>query len=392
MKTATAIIGAGWGDEGKGMAVHTVAAFRGSAAGIVIRHNGGAQAGHTVQVGAKRHVFKHVGSGTFAGAMTFLSRFFVVNPTIFLKEYEAVTKLGLDPGVMADPWCPVTTPYDVMRNWWMEEARGDGRHGSCGVGFGTTIERHASIPLHVVELYGDRNLIRRELQRIRSHHVQHCPADWKDAYLSDALMEDWIDEAKRFMEIIHVASVDELATMIAVMKAQVIFEGAQGLMLDQTHGIAFPHLTRSNTGIKNAVVLCHDLGIESLEAIYMTRPYWTRHGAGPLPGEVDQLPFRVVDPTNHTNEWQGKLRFAPLDYRRVVNQIWLDVAASGAIGSLQINPRIGVSCLDQVGGSEIDAVALIVKETGFPVPILGNGPTADRWRLQAVPNSAIRSA
>ena len=129
--TARVVIGAQFGDEGKGQAVAGEAAAAGGD-GIVVRYNGGAQAGHTVVTpDGRRHVFSHVGSGAFSGAATFLSRWFVSHPMLFLKEQAALAALGVNPVVLIDPASPVTTPYDMLINQIVEQARGDGRHGSC---------------------------------------------------------------------------------------------------------------------------------------------------------------------------------------------------------------------------------------------------------------------
>ena len=87
-------------------------------------------------------MFSHVGSGSFVGAATFLSRFFVSHPMLFLKEMESLASKGVHPEVYVDPQSPVTTPYDIMINQIIERERGADRHGSCGIGFGETVERH----------------------------------------------------------------------------------------------------------------------------------------------------------------------------------------------------------------------------------------------------------
>jgi adenylosuccinate synthase len=109
MRRAKVVIGGQYGDEGKGLAVDWLVAQDPDS--LVIRFNGGAQAGHTVVApDGRRHVFSHFGSGTFAGAPTFLSRFFVANPTIFLGEAKRLAAIGCQPQVVIDPACPVTTP------------------------------------------------------------------------------------------------------------------------------------------------------------------------------------------------------------------------------------------------------------------------------------------
>src|SRR5206468_2979559 len=109
-QTAKVVIGANYGDEGKGLMTDYHAAHAGGD-GIVVRFNGGAQAGHTVTTpGGMRHVFSHLGSGTLAGAATFLSRHFVCHPPMFFKELEKLAAAGLRtlPPVFVDERAPVS--------------------------------------------------------------------------------------------------------------------------------------------------------------------------------------------------------------------------------------------------------------------------------------------
>jgi adenylosuccinate synthase len=104
--------------------------------GIVVRFNGGAQAGHTVVApDGRRHVFSHVGSGALAGAASHpvaLVSFRQSHP-VPERELAVLAAQGRDAGTVAvDPASPVTTPYDMLINQIVERARGDGRHGSCG--------------------------------------------------------------------------------------------------------------------------------------------------------------------------------------------------------------------------------------------------------------------
>ena len=165
-RNAIVVVGANFGDEGKGLAVDTIVARDPDA--TVIRFNGGAQAGHTVVAeDGRRHVFSHFGAGTLRGAATFLSRFFVVQPSIFVREAVELAGIGVNPVVFVDPDAQVTTPFDVFINQWVEETRGGTRHGSVGVGFGETIERaELGYPLAVREL-GDDKCILEILTRIR---------------------------------------------------------------------------------------------------------------------------------------------------------------------------------------------------------------------------------
>jgi adenylosuccinate synthase len=106
-----------------------------------------------------------------------------------------------------------------------------------------------------------------------------------------------------------------------------VFEGSQGLLLDQGNREFFPHVTRSHTGLKNVLVLCAQAGIDWIEPYYVTRTYLTRHGAGPLPGEDPAVSF--PDDTNGENAYQGRLRFGPLGIRALHERVQKDATPAG---------------------------------------------------------------
>ncbi|HUM94418.1 MAG TPA: adenylosuccinate synthetase, partial [Candidatus Competibacter sp.] len=309
-KTAQVVIGAQFGDEGKGRMIDDYAAQVGGD-GLVIRFNGGAQAGHTVVTPeGLRHVFSHVGSGAFVGAATFLSRFFVSHPMLFLKEIEILATKGVHPEVYVDPQSPVTTPYDMMINQIVERERGADRHGSCGIGFGETIERNlmSAYALTVADLADAAALaakldaIRRDYAPLRLARLGFADSFRRngDLFLSDAILRHYVDDTERFLRLATVANLET-----ATRGRQLLFEGAQGLLLDQDHGF-FPYVTRSNTGLRNVLALAAELDLAELEVTYVTRPYTTRHGAGPLPHELPEKPYpSIVDATNIPNDWQG---------------------------------------------------------------------------------------
>lgn len=352
MKRATVVIGAHYGDEGKGLLTDFHAAAAGPDA-LVVRFNGGAQAGHTVVTpDGRRHVFSHVGSGAFVGASTFLSRFFVANPMLFHRELAALSALGVTPAVSIDGGAPVTTPWDMLINQTVEAARGAGRHGSCGIGFGETIERNldSRFALTASHLESSDRLTR-TLDSVRRDYVparlarlglaDRWPA-LRDLALSDDLFQNYLGDVAAFLACVDLGGVGALRRA-----RHVIFEGAQGLLLDQDRG-AFPHVTRSNTGLRNVLALAGEAGIEALDVTYATRAYVTRHGAGPLAHEIAGPPTDAVrDATNVPNAWQGSLRFAWLDLDLLREAIADDL--SDVPASIQVRPGVAVTCIDQVG-------------------------------------------
>lgn len=351
IRTAEVVIGANFGDEGKGLITDFLAAPAGPEA-LVVRFNGGAQAGHTVVTPeGQRHIFSHFGCGSFTGAQSFLSRFFVCHPLLFRKEYDLLRSLGVAVAVHVDARSMVTTPYDMMINQIAEEARGNGRHGSCGMGFGETIERHVSSPygLTYADFLNGAELKQklREIQkgylpaRLEKLDITTLPEKWRERISGGGVLEKYLEDIAFFLQATRRAP----DSYLALTDKKIIFEGAQGLLLDQTRGW-FPHVTRSHTGIKNVLTLAEEAGLEGLNVTYITRAYATRHGAGPLPHELPDSPVGAEDKTNIRNDWQGHLRFAWLDADLLAASLKNDL--SDKRSAIQLRHGLAVTCLDQL--------------------------------------------
>jgi adenylosuccinate synthase len=296
---ARVVIGANFGDEGKGLAVDWLCS---QSADWVVRFNGGANAGHTVTTPeGDRHVFRHFGSGTLLGVPTYLSQFFVCNPILFFEELKQLSRLGIDPVVAAHPDCLITTHVDMLINQEREKKRGEKRHGSCGVGLHETMQRSRVDGLKITlgDLWhgsGIRDRLREIGERWSSFRVGK-------SFAKDEVVEMFAECAISFAERVHPMGMGQIKDPV--------FEGSQGLLLSQDNAEYAPHLTHSYTGSRNARVLCAQAKIDP-EFYYISRTYLTRHGAGHLPGEDPSL--RYQDNTNGENPWQGTLRFAPLDH------------------------------------------------------------------------------
>ena len=304
---AKVVIGAAYGDEGKGQTVHALC----SPKSVVVRFNGGCQAGHTVLHRNTRRVFSHLGAGTVKGAKTHLSRFFVCHPSAFLAEWHDLLSNGIYPYVTASPECPVTTVWDVAINRLLEQSRGDGRHGSVGVGFGETLERqlHSEWAMTLGGLGACD--VAAWLVRIRDEWVPYrtkqlgLTVKLPEALLARRAVTHQLADFREFLG--YVSLVDD--AIACTSEQGIVFEGAQGLMLDQDLG-QFPHVTRSNTGLHNVKRLTD----EPLDVYYVTRAYTTRHGAGPLPYELQCKPYPLIyDDTNVAGPFQGSLRYSYLN-------------------------------------------------------------------------------
>lgn len=318
MKHARIVIGANFGDEGKGLMVDYLSA---KGAGVVARFNGGANAGHTVVTTNKeRHVFRHFGSGTFCGVPTFLSQFFVCNPILFFEELHQLHALGFHPIVYAHPDCLVTTFMDMLINQHKENKRGEKRHGSCGIGLHETMNRSkiAELKITMSDLWNGATQLESQLAQICDEYARFRTGQaFKEVEANEAFLKC----CKMFADYVQPAGIGSFD--------DIIFEGAQGLLLDQGNKQFRPHLTHSNTGMKNVEVLCAQAGITNKEIFYVSRTYLTRHGAGPLPGEDASM--SLFDDTNIAHQFQGALRFAPLNSTELIARCALDANESHKI-------------------------------------------------------------
>ena len=350
------VIGANFGDEGKGLLTDYFASQLKD--GIVVRFNGGAQAAHTVVTPeGKRHVFGHFASGTLAGLPSYLSPFFIVNPMLFKKEVESLKKLGITPKIYVDSNCLVTTPFDMMINQIIEITRGSFKHGSCGVGFNEAITRslqqtpsNGFFKLTVGDLR-NRDLVAHKLKSIKGLYISNrlsqlgvmsVPENYLHLLSDDTVIDRYLDDIDEMLDMITVTDSSVLLTFDSIL-----FEGAQGLLLDQSHKY-FPHVTRSNTGMQNVVELLKQtrLDKEPLEIVYVTRAYLTRHGAGPFPTELPEKPYpRIEDLTNVPNPYQDGLRFGILDINVLAETITRDLSYAK---NLKYEAKLAITCLDQL--------------------------------------------
>lgn len=334
-KNVKVVIGANFGDEGKGLMTDYFchqSALRGENC-IVVCHNGGAQRGHTADTPeGLHHVFHHFGSGTFVGADTYLSEEFILNPMVFRKEWEELKKLGFEPNVYVHPMCRITTPFDMILNQLIEEKRSENRHGSCGIGIYETIERNRSGNVSFAYLFLNDfcGLDQVGLELMRDKYFTkrlsdlNVPLDkeWREIFYNKGLIEHYLNDLI-FMK--KHSFIDK--EYILDRYKNIVFEGGQGLLLDQNNTEYFPHLTPSNTGLKNPREMILRLFPNAdVEVCYVTRPYLTRHGAGRFDNECskEEINPNIEDSTNVPNPHQGSLRYGKMDVEELQERICKD--------------------------------------------------------------------
>lgn len=351
MTRAYIVTGLGYGDESKGSITDYLAR---QASTLVVRHNGGPQAGHNVVTSdGKHHTFSQFGAGSLAGAKTFLSRFMLVNPLNMLLEAQHLMELGM-PTVMpfVDENAIIVTPFHVAINRLLEQARGDKRHGSCGQGVGVTQQLALTRPeftIRAKDLRGDK--LTGRLDEVRRHLLGSAP--WpanepNQQILADEDMAQYL--AGRYLDWTLLANMvpSEYLATLAYQHEQVVFEGAQGVLLDEWYGF-HPYTTWSTCTHENALTLIREIdsgggqtGCETqgrsatsgpnlgggqatdepqpriaapldVTRLGVIRAVTTRHGPGPHPTEDADLTAAWDEPHNVTDQWQRGFRVGPLD-------------------------------------------------------------------------------
>jgi adenylosuccinate synthase len=363
---AILMVGLGNGDEGKGSVVDHLVRKEGIRQ--VVRFNGGAQALHHVVTDGRAHGFSQFGSGTLAGARTVLSRFMLFEPLAFCREALTLSQLGVpDPYglVTLSGRAPIIPPANILANRVLEIKRGVGRHGSCGMGIGLTqgdVEElgaaalYADDLLHPARLRAKLDLIRqRRLETVR--HIDSAETREQRTQIETADLDDLTDFYTEFAERIRIVPDEEISEIL--FHEDTVFEGAQGVLLDQEWGF-FPHVTRSTTTFANAERLLHEAGFSGeIRRVGLLRAYGTRHGAGPFPTETDAL--TVTPCHNATNPWQGAFRTG-----------WFDAVtaryALSIVGGVDI---LGLTNLDRlVGIDSLKAAATYRSGPYFPNGVL----------------------
>ena len=315
-----AVIGKNFGDEGKGLAVASLS--RVGRKPLIIKHNGGAQAGHTVEdaAAAWRFVHHQIGAGAEYGTPTLFAEAFMPDLYQLGKEVADFSQLfGFVPLLYSEKTARVTTIDDVLLNMGAEAARGDARHGSCGMGIDECVQRNRAGYVLSVEEVALRSEIelQRQLRWMRQAYTKEraktLGIDRRNPYFelleNDDVIQNYASEVKANIGLLTL--VDANRAWLARFD-HLLFEGGQGLLLDEDYEAYAPHLTSSKTGMHNSAFFLEKRGFALDEAIYVTRSYVTRHGAGPLPCETAcaELPGVGADLTNQPNEWQGTLRYA----------------------------------------------------------------------------------
>jgi len=344
------VIGSQWGDEGKGKIVDLLT----DRVSAVVRFQGGHNAGHTLVVGDKKTVLHLIPSGILReNVQCLIGNGVVVSPEALMKEIKMLEEAGVPvrDRLRISAACPLILDYHIKLDQARELARGASKIGTTGRGIGPCYEDKVSRrALRIDDLFHSQRFADKLADVLDYHnfvlqnYFKTDPVDYQKT----------LDEALSFADILApmIADVPEVLSDYKKAGESVLFEGAQGALLDIDHG-TYPYVTSSNTTAGGAAP---GAGIGPLYVDYVlgiTKAYTTRVGAGPFPTELfDETGDQLAKKGHEFGSTTGRARRCG----------WFDAVSLRR--SIQINSISGlcITKLDVLDG--LDSIGLC---TGYEV-------------------------
>ncbi|GHD62951.1 adenylosuccinate synthase [Jeongeupia chitinilytica] len=361
MSRNVVVIGTQWGDEGKGKIVDWLT----DQAQGVVRFQGGHNAGHTLWVGGKKTVLRLIPSGILhPGKACFIGNGVVISPEALLKEIDELEAAGVDvvKRLKISEACPLILPYHIAIDQAREAAKGDKKIGTTGRGIGPAYEdKVARRSIRLQDLYYRERFAAKLLENLDwynfalKHYYKAEPLDFQRVH----------DETLAFAERIKPMMADVSRDLYELNKsgAPLLFEGAQGTLLDIDHG-TYPFVTSSNC-VAGAAAPGAGVAPQMLQYVLgIVKAYTTRVGSGPFPTELfDDVGAGLAQRGNEFGSVTGRPRRCG----------WFDAAALKR--SIQINGVSGlcVTKLDVMDGIETINLCTGYKLDGQFVDILPIG-------------------
>lgn len=350
---ATIVVGGQWGDEGKGKIVDYLA----SQADMVVRYQGGNNAGHTVVVHGQEHKMHLVPSGIFYGKMSVIGNGVVLDPAVLTVEMAYLEKQGISLAPLRISECAhLIFPYHLRQDVHEEEQKGEARIGTTKLGIGPAYQdKSARIGIRVIDLLDEADfptLLRRNVDT-KNNLLRRL---YGDAGFSDddfaAMLATYQGFAKRLAPFVT-DTVPLIEEAIAGGR-KVLFEGAQGTMLDLDHG-TYPYVTSSHP-IAGGACIGAGIGPTLIDNVVgVVKCYTTRVGDGPFPTELKNEVGSLIRERGHE---YGTTTGRP---RRVG---WLDLVVVGAARRTSGLRGLALTRLDTLAGIERVKVCVGYRNAG----------------------------
>ena len=371
MSNTLVVIGAQWGDEGKGKVIDLLT----KQAEAVVRFQGGHNAGHTLVINGEKTVLHLIPSGIFNDVKCIIGNGVVLHIPTLLEEIESLAEKGvnIEDNFLISSQCPLILPTHILLDKARERALGNKAIGTTGRGIGPAYEdKVGRRTIHLIDLL-DPNKFREKLQHLMEYHnfllKNHFHSDTSDIKEVEEL---WLSFASKISPFVVDTSL-EINDLLSNDK-KILFEGAQGSMLDIDHG-TYPFVTSSNT-VAGAASTGSGVGPGVLNKILgITKAYTTRVGSGPFPTELDDANGKhLADVGVEFGATTGRPRRCG----------WLDLVA---LRRAIVNNSISHLCLtklDVLDGLEEINVAVEYKLSGKVFSIMPNLNDHDLEKCQPI--------
>lgn len=374
------VIGCQWGDEGKGKIVDLMSAE----ADVVARYQGGNNAGHTLVVDGRQTVLHLIPSGALHPETTcVIGGGVVVDAGALVEEVDALARSGFPLGadrLLVSQDCHLILPYHKAIDQARERRRGKGKIGTTGRGIGPAYEdKAARVGLRMADL-ADGPHFRERLRTVLEE---------KNSYLRNILDESVLDfetvaaELERIARRLrpHIVDTARWLHNRLVAGKKVLFEGAQGAMLDVDHG-TYPYVTSSNTGIG---AVCSGTGIAAKlvrKVVGISKAYTTRVGSGPFPTELEgELGDRLRNEGGEFGATTGRPRrcgwFDAVVVRKAVRVNGVDAIALTKLDVLTGLDTLRICTGYRRGSQVVDDVPALAEELDKVTPVYEDHPG---WR------------
>lgn len=332
------VVGTQWGDEGKGKVVDMLA----EKADMVVRYQGGNNAGHTVVVKGEQVITHLIPSGILQKKVCLIGNGVVVDPEVLIEEMDEFIAMGIHVGpdnLLISQRAHIIMPYHKALDMAREEKKGAQKIGTTGRGIGPCYEDKASRKgVRFIDLLDPEVFAARVAENCEEKNFILTKFFGAEPVNSDEIIAQYRKLAERLAG--HVADVSVTLDQAFGQKKQVLFEGAQGAHLDIDHG-TYPFVTSSNTVAGN---VCAGAGVgpgQVHEVLGIVKAYTTRVGHGPFPTELnDEVGNKIQEKGAEFGATTGRRRRCG----------WLDMVLLSASARLNGLTAIAVTKLDVLGG------------------------------------------
>jgi adenylosuccinate synthase len=389
------VIGAQWGDEGKGKITDLLS----RSADVVVRYQGGVNAGHTIVVDGQVLKLHLIPSGIlYSDTVCLIGSGTVVDPRVLLQELDMLAGIGIDAsGLKLASTAHVTMPYHRLLDQAMERQRGTRRIGTTGRGIGPTYSDKAERNgIRMIDLL-DADQLRERLQGpIEEKNLLLERIHGLEPLDPEQVIAEYADYGRRLAP--HVVDCTRTIHQAARARQNILFEGAQGTLLDLDHG-TYPYVTSSNPVAGGA---CIGAGVGPTlidRVIGVAKAYTTRVGEGPFPTELDgSLSDHLCDRGGEYGTTTGRRRrcgwFDGVIGRYAVEVNGIDCLAITKLDVLDELDEIRVCVAYDMDGQRLDHFPSSSAEFARCRPVYETLPgwqtsTADCRRLEDLPPTAM---